>query len=102
MHNRTFKINKGRFNCRGLKKMTFFQTTEALPLSKKQNEVIIYFLVQIVIVSCSVIANGVAFFTVKANGVLTHKGGMPTLTTAALYVQEPEWTLGSKVTHDVT
>lgn len=34
MHNTTFKINKGRFNRLGLKKMTFFQTAEALPLRK--------------------------------------------------------------------
>ena len=38
MHNTTFKINKGGFNRWGMKKMTFFQTTEALPLREKKNK----------------------------------------------------------------
>lgn len=55
------------------------------------------FLPQIVIV----IPNAAAFFTVEANGVLTWRRGMPTLSAAALSGQELEWTQGSEVTHDV-
>lgn len=36
--NTTFKINKRRSNQWGMKQMTFFQTTEALPLRKKKKK----------------------------------------------------------------
>lgn len=64
--------------------MTFLQTSEALPLSEIQKEVVgCLLLIKIVIVRYSVIANNVAFFTVTDNGALTYGGGMPTLPTAA-------------------
>lgn len=87
-----------------LAKWLLFQTTGS-HLGKRKKKKWghqLFFFMQIVAVSCSVGTNSFAFLTVKTNGALTCSGGMPTLTTAAHWGQEPELTLGSKVIRDVT